>query len=230
MDTAVVTNATGGVGAAVARLFAEKGVHVVISASEQEALANVADNIDPDGETATAMRADIRDEFDVERLMETAARAGSTSGIDCVVANANVYHGESGATPLAETPYSGLDDTLRTNTRGVFATIREALPHLTDQARVLVPSDGTARDTEPGVGAYAVSKAGAEAVARQFAVELPYHVSVLEVSRRAAESAASEGRDPETVASMVWWAGTDSDVETADTAVIDVDTWRDATN
>ncbi|WP_411716182.1 SDR family NAD(P)-dependent oxidoreductase, partial [Natronomonas sp.] len=129
METAVVTGASRGVGAAVAELFADRGVHVVLCAREQDTVEAIADDIERVGGAATAMRVDVRDEFDVERLMETAARAGRTGGIDCVIANAGVYHGPAGETPLSEVAYSVFDDTLRTNVRGVFATLREAVPH-----------------------------------------------------------------------------------------------------
>jgi len=212
MDTAVVTGATRGVGRAVAELFAERGVHVVACARDGGALEELPDELEGAGGTITAVRADVRDEFDVERLMETAARAGGGEGIDCVVANAAVYHGEAGETPLSGTAYSAFDDTLRTNVRGVFATVSESLPHLRPDARVLVPSGGVAREAVEGYGAYAVSKAGAEAVARQFAAEADPAVCVLDLGKVATElSGTGAGRTPEEIAPMVWWAATDAD-------------------
>jgi hypothetical protein len=96
--------------------------------------------------------------------METAACVGD--GIDHLVPNAGVYHGTPGETPLPSDSYATFDDTLRTNIRGVFAAVREAGPHLNGDARVLIPTESVARDPAPGLGSYAVSKAGAEAVMR----------------------------------------------------------------
>jgi len=163
MDTAVLTGGSRGIGRAVASAFAERGVHVVVCGRDAPEVDAVADEIDPSGALVTAIRADVRDEFDVERLMETAARAGEKPGIDCVVANAGIYHGSTGGTPMVEESYAAFDDTLRTNARGVFATVREAIPHLNDDARMLVPSGRIAREAMAGYGAYAVSKAAAEA-------------------------------------------------------------------
>ena len=230
MDTAVVTGASRGVGEAVARRFAAEGVHVVLCARNGDELDAVVDDIAAEGGAATAVRADVRDEYDVERLMETAARAGEAGGIDFVAANAGIYHGAPGETPLETESYSTFDDMLRINVRGVFATIGEAVPHLTDDARVFVPSGGVARDAVPGFGVYGVSKAGAEAVARQFAAELDVPVGVLDLGQLETElTNHMRGRDPEDVAPMFWWAATAADAETVDGEIVSLREWKKAT-
>jgi 3-oxoacyl-[acyl-carrier protein] reductase len=229
MNTAVVTGGSRGVGEAVARLLAAEGVHVVLCARDGDAVESVVEAIEADGGAATGVRADVRDEFDVERLMETASRAGERSGIDFVVANAGVYHGAPGETPLSEASYSSFDDTLRSNGRGVFATIREAVPHLTDDARVVVPSGAVAREAKPGFGAYAVSKATAEAVARQFAAELGQAVGVLDLGQVQTElTNRMQGRDPADVAPMFLWAATEADAEAIDGEVVGLREWKAA--
>lgn len=230
MDTVVVTGASRGIGEAVARLFADEGVHVVVCSRAVDAIESVADAIEADGGTATAMRADVRDEFDVERLMETASRAGTTTGIDCVVANAGVYHGSPGETPISGESYSAFDDHLRTNARGVFATAREACPHLTDGARILVPSGAVARDGTAGFGGYAVSKAAAEAVARGFAADTDHVVGVLDLGIvSTALTDGARGRAPEDVAPMFWWAATEAEREILDGRIVGLREWKTAT-
>ena len=230
MDTAVVTGASRGVGNAVARRFAAEGVHVVLCARNGDELDAVVDDIAAESGAATAVRADVRDEYDVERLMETAARAGEAGGIDFVAANAGVYHGAPGETPLETESYSTFDDTLRINVRGVFATVREAVPHLTDDARVFVPSGGVARDAVPGFGVYGVSKAGAEAIVRQFAAELDVPVGVLDLGQLETElTNHMQGRDHDDVAPMFWWAATAADAETVDGEIVSLREWKKAT-
>jgi 3-oxoacyl-[acyl-carrier protein] reductase len=225
-STAVVTGASRGVGEAVTRALAEEGATVVCCSRDGEAIEAVVDSITESGGSAVGMRADVRDEFDVERLMETAARRGG--GIDLVVANAGVYHGETGETPLGEESYTVFDDTLRTNVRGVFSTIRESLGHLNDDARVLVPTGSVAREPKPGIGAYAVSKAGAEAVMRGFAVEDGVAVGCLDLGLVDTELTGSGGRDPEDVAPMfVWAAGLDHEDLNGET--LGLREWRQAT-
>lgn len=231
MDTAVVTGASRGIGAAVASLFAETGTHVVICARDAEAIEDVAAEIRESGGAATAMRADVRDEYDVERLLETAARAGDSGGVDCVVANAGTYHGEYGETPLVGESYAAFDDVLRVNARGVFATLREAVPHLTADARMLVPAGDAAGAETAGLGGYAVSKAAAVAVARQFAADVEQVVGVVDPGSVATALTGDEGeRTPSDVAPLFRWAATDADPSTVDGRVVTVDDREAATD
>jgi len=223
--TAVVTGASRGIGAGVARLFAAEGARVVICARDHDALEETAAEIEDAGGSATAQRADVRDEYDVERLMETAAREGGA--IDLVVANAGVYHGSPGETPLSRESYAAFDDHLRTNGRGVFATVREAVPHLADDARVLVTSGAVARDAMRGYGSYAVSKAAAEAIARGFAADLDQPVAVVDPGR-VATTIGGEGRDPDEVAPMFQWVA-ERDADGVDGETLDLRDWKSAT-
>jgi NAD(P)-dependent dehydrogenase (short-subunit alcohol dehydrogenase family) len=231
-STAVVTGASRGLGAAVAREFGAAGAHVVACAraESRDALEAVANDVREAGGTATTQVADVRDEFDVERLLETAARE-SDGGVDVVVANAGVYHGDASETPVSEEPYAAFDDSLRTNVRGVFATFREAVPHLAPAARLLVPSGDVAREAAGGYGAYAVSKAGAEAVARQFAAdpEVEAGIAVVHPGAVATDLTGGRGRDPEDVAPMFRWAATEAPDDDLDGGVLSLKEWKKAT-
>ncbi|WP_267640480.1 SDR family NAD(P)-dependent oxidoreductase [Haloarchaeobius amylolyticus] len=225
--TAVVTGASRGIGAAIAHEFADRGAHVVLCARSAEDADAVADDIESAGGAATAMRADVRDEYDVERLLETASRVGG--GIDVVVANAGVYHGTPGETPIQDESYSGFDDHLRTNVRGVFATLSEAVPHLNEGARLLVPTGKIARDAKPGIGSYAVSKAAAEAVARQFAADTDYVAGCVDPGQVATDLSGPGGRDPADVAPMFAWAATECPAEDLAGKVVGLREWKTAT-
>jgi len=227
-QTAVVTGASRGIGEAVAHAFGDAGAHVVVCARDGDDVEAVATAIQDEGGSATAVRADVRDEFDVERLMERAAREGGD--IDVVVANAGVYHGDPGQTPLSRESYAAFDDHLRTNARGVFATIREALPHLAPDARVLVSSGAVARDPRAGYGSYAVSKAAAEAVAERFAADLTQTVGVVDPGQVATDLTGGQGRDVTDAALQFRWAATEADPELVDGERVDRRAYRDATN
>lgn len=226
-QTAVVTGASRGIGNAVAHAFAAAGAHVVVCARDADAVAAVAEEIENAGGKATAMRADVRDEFDVERLMENAAEIGGE--IDYVVANAAVYHGKTGSTPLTEESYSAFDDHMRTNARGTFATIREAFPHLAEDARILVASGSVAREPYPGYGSYAVSKAAAEAIARGFGADTERVVCVVDPGQVATKLTGGEGHDPADVAEQFRWAATEAPAELLDGEILTRKQWRKET-
>lgn len=225
--TAVVTGASRGIGAAVAREFAAEGAHVVLCSRDADAVGAVADDVAATDGAATSLRADVRDEYDVERLMELAARE-SDGGIDVVVANAGVYHGTPGQTPLPEDSYAAFDDTLRTNVRGVFATVTEALPHMPSDGRVLVPSGSVARSTAEGFGSYAVSKAAAEALMRGFAADVEQAVGCLDPGQVATDITDGRGRDPADVAPMFVWAARDLAADALDGTTHGVKDWAES--
>lgn len=229
-STIVVTGMSRGIGRAVAREFADRGATVVGCARENATLEEAVETLEEEtGGDVTGVRADVRDEFDVERLLETASRTGP-SGVDIVVANAGVYHGTPGDAPIDEESYQLLDDHLRTNVRGVFATVQEALPHLNDDARVLIPTGSIARDAKPGIGSYAVSKAGAEAVARGFAVDTDMTVGCVDPGQVDTDlTGGGPGRDPAEVAELFVWAATEAEETALDGEILGLREWRSAT-
>lgn len=224
--TVVVTGASSGIGRAVAIDLAEAGAHVVICARVADELEDTAEEIRNTGGTVTTKRVDVRDEFDVEHLMEIAAAEGGE--IDGVVANAGVYHGETGTTPLHEESYTAFDDHMQTNGRGVFATLREAIPHLAPDARLLVTSGVVARGAAEGVGSYAVSKAAAEAVVRGFSADTDYDVCVIDPGLVETGLTGASGHDPADVAEQFRWALEEAPADELDGGVIDRRTFRAA--
>lgn len=165
--TAVVTGASRGLGLATARRFVELGYSTFIGARDREALTDRERefaSLEGDG---SALRTDVQDEFDLERLMEHAGRIGG--GIDVIVANATIRHRASAGSSISGESYAAFDDHVRTNTMGVCATIKESLPHLSSTGLILVVSCDGSR-SEIG-GSYTVSKAAAEAIATEFAAD-----------------------------------------------------------
>lgn len=232
--TVVVTGASRGIGRALVTAFAEDGAAVVAG------VRNGADDRARRGKNETTaseefdgvdgvelVNADARDEYDAERLMERAARRGGE--IDLLIPCAAVFHGTPGETPLPDESYSAFDDEYRTNARGVFAAIREAVPHLAVDGRVLVPSGEVAREPSAGYGGYAVSKAAAEAVARGFAADIEQPVGVVDPGVVATDLTDGNGRDPTDVTGLFRWAATDAAPDDVNGQVLDLQAWKRAT-
>jgi 3-oxoacyl-[acyl-carrier protein] reductase len=219
--TVVVTGGTRGIGEAVVHELAAAGAHVVTCSRDKADLDALATDVRDAGGTIAVMRADVRDEYDVEWLVETAAKE-SDGGIDAVIANAGVYHGPAGETPIDEEAYSAFDEHIRTNARGVFATFRESVPHLSEDARLLTLSGDVAREGKPGYGSYAVSKAAAEAVVRGFAADVEYTVAVVDPGYIATDLTGGRGRDSEVAAELVKWAVTADGIDEFDGEVVDL--------
>ncbi|WP_128905444.1 SDR family oxidoreductase [Halorubrum amylolyticum] len=238
--TVAITGATSGIGRAVAEAFVDEGAFVAVSGRDGDAVdrtvaalnegegENGDEGARTDAGTAWGARVDVRDEFDLERFFEGVAREAGP--IDAVFANAAVFHGGPGESPADQTSYADYDDTVRTNARGVFATVSEAAPHLAEDARIVVPSGDVAHQSRPGMGAYAVSKAAAEAVARGFAADLDATVGVVDPGLVATDLTGKErARDPESVAPLFVWAATEAPAEDLDGERLGLREWKEAT-
>lgn len=229
--TVAITGATSGIGRAVAEALVEEGAFVAVSGRDGDAVDRTVAELNGEEEhsgTAWGARVDVRDEFDLERFFERVAREAGP--IDVVFANAAVFHGAPGESPTDETSYAGYDDTMRTNARGVFATIGEAVPHLATDARIIVPSGSVAHESKAGMGAYAVSKAAAEAVARGFAADLDATVGVVDPGLVATALTGMErARDPESVAPLFVWAATEAPAEDLNGERLGLREWKEAT-
>jgi 3-oxoacyl-[acyl-carrier protein] reductase len=115
---AVVTGASRGIGAAVARALHEGGASVGLASRSGDDLGL---------ERAVALPTDVRDRSQVQALVDaTAERFG---GIDVVVANAGV--GAYG--PLTELRPDHLDEMVDTNVKGVLYVAAAAVPHLIER-------------------------------------------------------------------------------------------------
>jgi NAD(P)-dependent dehydrogenase (short-subunit alcohol dehydrogenase family) len=142
---ALITGASRGIGAAVARALSAEGVHLGLASRSGDDLG-IAD--------AVARPADVRDPAAIEALAnETAGRFG---GLDIVVANAGV--GAYG--PFLELPADQLEEMLDVNVKGLFYTLRAALPHLlrSEAADVVTLASEAGRRGLPFEAAYCSSK------------------------------------------------------------------------
>ena len=164
---ALVTGASRGIGAAVARRLASDGFSVVVNyaSSSNEADALVAE-LKAAGAQAIAVKADVAKADEVRRMFEiTEQQLGK---LDVLVNNAGVLK----TVPLADTSDALFDQTLNINLRGTFNTLREAAARLNDGGRIVNFSSTTLALNMPGYAVYNATKAAVEAFTHVFAKEL----------------------------------------------------------
>ena len=204
-DTALVTGAGRGLGAALARALAARGVRVVLTARSEAELRDVVSSIRAAGGEAHAVPADVGDKRAVYPL---AGRAAHLVGpIDLLVNNAS----ELGPTPLRallDTDCETLERVLQVNVVGPFR-LSKALGGsmaLRRRGTIVNVSSDAALNAYAGWGAYSASKAALDQLGRVLAVELAEHgVRVLGVDpgemATAMHRAALPEADPATLAS-----------------------------
>jgi 3-oxoacyl-[acyl-carrier protein] reductase len=165
---AIVTGGSRGVGRATIRRLAASGYAVVVNylhdqrAAEWTVEAILADNSD-----AVAVRADVADDLDVERLFaETIAAFG---GIDVVV---HTVGSRITPTARAEADLDEFDALVRINTRATFIVNREAARHLRNGGAIVNLSSSAEGSPLTTHGLYAALKAATDVLTRALALEL----------------------------------------------------------
>jgi len=164
---AIVTGASRGIGAVIARQLAAQGFAVAInyanSASEASALVV---ELRQAGHQAIAIKADVASGADVARLFdETEQQLGK---VDVLVNNAGILK----VLPLAQHSDELFEQTFAINTRGTFNTLREAATRMNDGGRIVNFSSSTVALNLPGYAVYIASKAAVESLTQVFAKEL----------------------------------------------------------
>jgi NAD(P)-dependent dehydrogenase (short-subunit alcohol dehydrogenase family) len=169
---AVVTGAGRGIGRAIAMRLAAHGARVVLAARSPAELAEVEQAIEAAGGEALAVPADITDEQEVERVLETARRAFGP--LEILVCNAGAA-GPIGR--IVDVSPEEWRSTLETNLTAVFLCCRAAIPELVRSGRgkIVIVASGVALRPAPRIGAYDASKAGVTNFAEYLAEELDEH-------------------------------------------------------
>ncbi|HEX3772713.1 MAG TPA: SDR family oxidoreductase [Polyangiaceae bacterium] len=168
---ALVTGASRGLGRALATALAARGAAVILVARDPAPLEEAAGAIRRAGGKAFAIAADVSDKEAAHRI---AGRAAALAGaIDLVVHNASTL-GPVPLAPLLDTPCEDLERALAVNLVGPFRLtklVAGAMALRREGTVVFVTSDAGVQ-AYPTWGAYGVSKAAADHLARVWAAEL----------------------------------------------------------
>jgi len=176
--TIVITGASGGIGAAMARRFADEGANVVLADLDESALATSSSGLDPHRTLICA--ADVSVPAQVEKLVARAIERFGT--LHAMVANAGI---EGVVAPIVQLSPEDLDRVLAVNVRGVFLCMKYAAPHMIAQGRgvIVVTSSIAGLIGSPGLSAYVSSKHAVMGLVKTAAIELaPRGVRVVAIN------------------------------------------------
>ncbi len=164
---AVVTGASKGIGAGIAKALAEQGAAVVVNYVSSKAGADaVVDAISAAGGKATAVRADISIATEAQTLIEAAVT--HFSRLDILVNNSGVW--DVGMVEhMSEDQYRRLFDV---NVLGMLLTTQAAIKHLKDEGSIVNISSSITTLRSPGTSLYTASKAAVNAISGVVAKEL----------------------------------------------------------
>src|SRR3970040_731367 len=124
-QVALVTGASRGIGKAIAYLFAQEGMNVVICSRNENQIRKTAMEIQKDtGNLVVPVKTDVRNHIDVDKLVKITIN--EFGRIDILVNNA----GFAIIKPLMETTDHEYDTIIDTNLKGLFFCCRSVLPHM----------------------------------------------------------------------------------------------------
>jgi len=165
---AVVTGASKGIGASIARHLAAEGASVVVNYASSKAGADkVVTEITGNGGTAVAVQADVAKKADIERLFaETKKKLGAP---DILVNNAGVYE----FLPLETVTEEHFHRLFNLNVLGLILTTQEAVKQFDSKGGSVINISSVASTiTPPGGSVYSATKAAVDAVTKSLAKEL----------------------------------------------------------
>ena len=165
---ALVTGASKGIGAGIARELAARGAKVAVNyaLSKDGADRVVADILDKGG-TAIAVKGDVSSESDVAAMVEQVKSAFGK--LDILVNNAGIYN----FTPIESITKASAQPMFDINVIGLLLTTKAALPHFPAEGGAIINIGSVIGEiAPPQATVYAATKASINAITRSLAKEL----------------------------------------------------------
>jgi 3-oxoacyl-[acyl-carrier protein] reductase len=165
---AVVTGASKGIGAGIAKHLADEGAAVVVNyASSKQGAERVVAEITGKGGRAIAVGADVAKQADIQRLFAEAKKAFGR--LDILVNNAGIYE----FLPLEKVTAEHFHKLFDLNVLGLILATQEAARHFGQGGgSVINISSGASTSAPPNTSVYSATKAAVDAVTRSLAKEL----------------------------------------------------------
>jgi 3-oxoacyl-[acyl-carrier protein] reductase len=165
---AVVTGASKGIGAAIARQLAGEGAAVVVNYASSKAGADqVVSDITKKGGKAVAVQADMSKQADIQRLFAETKKAFDK--VDILVNNAGIYE----FLPLENVTAASFHKMFDLNVLGLLLASQEAVKHFGPSGGNIVNISSVAATLAPPTASvYSATKAAVNAITRSLAQEL----------------------------------------------------------
>ncbi len=160
---ALITGGTSGIGRAAAKLFRDEGARVVAVGLDQDRLAQTRRELGPE---AVALRADLRDVGEIDKLIRTVRE--SFGALDILFANA----GKGTVAPLEAVTEEQVDEQFAVNFKGVLFTVQKAAPILAKGSSVVLTTSYLDAVGTPGLSILSATKAAVRSLTRSLAAEL----------------------------------------------------------
>ena len=165
---AVVTGASKGIGASIARHLGAQGASVVVNySSSRDGAERVVAGIKGEGGKAVAVQADLSREADIRRLFAEAKQAFGR--LDILINNAGIYE----FAPLEEVTAAHFHKMFDLNVLGLILASQEAVKHFGPEGGSIVNISSVVATAAPATtSVYSATKAAVDAVTRSLAKEL----------------------------------------------------------
>jgi 3-oxoacyl-[acyl-carrier protein] reductase len=166
---AVVTGAGSGIGRSSALLLAEAGAAVVCADVNEAGAKATAEAIADAGGRAVSTGVDVTDRADVDRLIDRAVESLGSVDIMCNIAGIMHENAE-----IVDTTDETLERVLAVNLKGVFYGCRAAARRMVAQGSgsIINMASGAVDVPAPGIGPYAIAKAGVAQLTKTLAMEV----------------------------------------------------------
>jgi 3-oxoacyl-[acyl-carrier protein] reductase len=164
---AVVTGASKGIGAGIAKALAAEGASVVVNyASSKAGADDVVAAIKKAGGTAVAVQGDVSKAAEAQAIIDAAVK--SYGRLDILVNNSGVYE----FLPIEAITEEHFHRIFNTNVLGVLLTTQAAVKHLGEGGSIINIGSGASRLTPPTSAVYTGTKGALDAITGVLAREL----------------------------------------------------------
>jgi len=173
-QTALITGGSKGIGRAICLALAREGANIVFAARDEGRIGETMEELKEMSGRALAVRADVRYEEDVKRLISKAV--DEFGGLDILVNNAGVAYRK----PLVETTLEEYDKIMDTNLKGIFLCTKYATPYIRNSknGKIVNISSGAGLHGIPELSIYCASKSGVISITQSIASELEGEIKV----------------------------------------------------